>query len=268
MKVDSLAVSDAGFTRPLNKLQMGDPIWIRARARSGCPDIRDHLEAAIFPEDRPEAAIHVMLTETGPETSEFRSLQAVATDDLAIGPTRTIIVRAGLKGASIRVTLDKAPVSRPSRPAAGGKTTGSVARQPSVGVLSKQGNGQTTGGTGRKPVQWTAYKLTSHADPHGGLPKMTVVKIAFKRSAKLAQLRVRRYPVSLSRNDRTGKILWSVNWDSGEIGDQGMASNPAAMDMLQRRAQGMKRGAVAKSGLEALIGQQLGPGSQPKSPAR
>jgi len=292
MKVGSLAINDAGFTKPLDKLQMGDQIWIRAKARSGCPDIRDHLEATIFPEDRPKAAIHVMLTETGPETSEFRSLQAVATDDLEIGPTRTIIIRAGLKGASIRVTVDKAPVSQPSRRPAGGglsaskqgkgKITGGAAHKTPAG--GQRGGGQIVipapVGAGRKPVtpplpqrvakaaQWTVYKLTSYADPHGGLPKMTVVKIAFKRSAKLAQLRVRRYPVSLSRNDQTGKILWSVNWDSGEIGDQGMASNPAAMDMLQHRAQGMRRGAVAKSGLEALIGQQLGAGSQRKSPVR
>ncbi len=110
-----------------------------------------------------------------------------------------------------------------------------------------------------KSVQWTAYRLESFTSMHtGGLPKMNVIKIAFRRGANIAQLHVKSYPVSLSRNDRTGEILWSVNWGSGDIVDQQMSSNPPAMDAVQQNAEGLRNGTVKKSGLAALINGLLG----------
>jgi len=115
-----------------------------------------------------------------------------------------------------------------------------------------------------KPVRWEAYKLQFYPSMHaGGLPKLEVIKVAFRRSANLAQLLVKSYPMSLVRDDRTGLILWSVEWNHGEVEDQRMSSDRAGMDDLEKMAEKMKAGSVAKSGLAAMIGRRLGPKARP-----
>ena len=71
--LNSITITDSTFMNELESVTTGDCIWVKAKASSGCPDIRDHFEVTLSPEDDPTITTRVMLSETGPDTLEFRS---------------------------------------------------------------------------------------------------------------------------------------------------------------------------------------------------
>lgn len=114
-----------------------------------------------------------------------------------------------------------------------------------------------------KPVKWTVYKLA--VKTHGSrLPTMDVLKLSFQKGAKRAAFRVMRYPVSMARNDQTGKILWSINWSAGDVVENEMAVIKDMISSLEIMADDKKKGGVKKSAIAGMINRQLGPDAQQK----
>jgi len=133
-------------------------------------------------------------------------------------------------------------------------------RQLHAGIPAK---GKSTGqAKPTKPVKWTVYKLVVKA--HGSrLPTMDVLKLSFQKGAKRAAFRVMRYPVSLERNDQTGKIIWSIN-SAGDVVENQMAIQKDMIDSLEIMANDKKKGGVAKAALAGMINRRLGPDAEQK----
>jgi len=113
-----------------------------------------------------------------------------------------------------------------------------------------------------KPVKWTVYKLVVQI--HGSrLPTMDVLKLSFQKGATRAAFRVMRYPVSMARNDQTGKIIWSIN-SVGDVVENQMVIQKDMIDALETMANDKKKGSVEKSALAGMINRQLGPDAQQK----
>ncbi|MDX8405743.1 MAG: hypothetical protein R8K50_06270 [Mariprofundus sp.] len=115
-----------------------------------------------------------------------------------------------------------------------------------------------------KPVKWTVYKLVVHA--HGSrLPAMDVLKLSFQKGVKRAAFKVMRYPVSMVRNDQSGKILWRINWSAGDVVENEMAIQKDMIDALEKMADDKKRGGVEKTAIASSVNRQLGPDAQQKN---
>jgi len=114
-----------------------------------------------------------------------------------------------------------------------------------------------------KPVKWTVYKLVVQTHD-SRLTTMDVLKLSFQKGAKRAAFRVMRYPVSLARNDQTGKIIWSIN-SVGDVVENQMVIQKDKIDSLEIMANGKKKGGVNKTALAGMINRQLGPDSMQKN---
>jgi len=158
-------------------------------------------------------------------------------------------------GASMHTSQPKRTVEQPGTISMHGGS-----RQLHAGIPAR-GNppGQTTP---TKVVKWTVYKLVVKS--HGGrLPTMDVLKFSFQKSAKRAAFRVMRYPVSLARNDQSGKIIWSIN-SAGDVEENEMAIQKNKIDSLEIMANNKKKGGVEKAVLTGMIGRQLGADARQK----
>ena len=113
-------------------------------------------------------------------------------------------------------------------------------------------------------VKWTVYKLVVKL--HGSrLPTMDVLKLSFQKDTKRAAFRVMRYPVTMARNDRTGKIIWSINWAAGDVMENEMAAQSAMIGNLEVMADDQRKGSMGKDALAGMINRQLGPDAQQKN---
>ncbi len=254
--LSSVIITDQDFRKPLSSVAEEGHFWIKAKGQSRCPSLKAIAKVAVYPKGANEAdKVQVTLVETGPDSSEFHSLKGISVAELSASPGQTIIVRSGLRGASVKVTGRGGETGKEGLPAEKDK------RGPTQGTDKNPRQEPVKEG---KSVQWTTYRLEVRSHSPGSLPTLDVIRLSFRKSPKRVQLRVTSYPVSLSRNDQTGEILWAVNWGSGDIEDQRITSDKAEMDALSREATRMKRGSVSKSALTVLINRYLGPKARHK----
>jgi len=144
---------------------------------------------------------------------------------------------------------------KPTSPTQGASSPGS----PNTGNASAPGKPKQKQAL-LKPARWDAYKLK--VEPRGsGLPNIDVVKIAFNRTSTRAEMRIRHYPVSLLRDEKSGIISYAVNWRGGDIADQQSANNQEGMKQLSEKASKLRQGTVSKAAIARLIKQQLGKNS-------
>jgi len=113
------------------------------------------------------------------------------------------------------------------------------------------------------PSRWTVYRLKTLSQASGHLPDINVIRIAFRRSASRVAMVVKSYPLSMVRNDQ-GIILWSVNWQNGDIQQNRMAGKPDDRIKLEQEAGRLKAGSVSEQELDSLINKTLGPKARKK----
>lgn len=68
-----LQVTGADYRKTLKVVAAGEPFWVRARAREGCPVAAERLELSLSPVARPGTIRWLTLVETGKDSREYRS---------------------------------------------------------------------------------------------------------------------------------------------------------------------------------------------------
>jgi len=373
-KLSSLTATVRNFTQPLSRVNIDGRFWIKAKGKSRCTDTKGIARAGVYLKGASESDRNViMLMETAPGSSEFRSTKAVSVKELGAIAGQTIVIKAGMRGVNIIVNdpnaakikalkeklnivkaaknelddlrwqwkrlsdyineqhsagkgvadlmrnlrpitariqvartryvelknkhgtikslqteikkldpsyMPQASTVKPSKPKSASTNAPKPQGKQKPPSSSAQGGTTTSPPSGGnatpspskakpkvkqvpiKPERWDAYKLK--VVPRGsGLPNIDVVKIAFNKTATRTQMRIRQYPVSLLRDEKTGVILWKVNWSGDEIMDQASANDETGMAALTAKAHQLRQGAVNRAAITKLIKQQLGNNARP-----
>ena len=73
LKLFDLMVTDRSYTKNISDIEPGDLIWIKTKAHNGRTGVEDTVRVFVYPQGEESKGIEVKLTETGPNTLEFRS---------------------------------------------------------------------------------------------------------------------------------------------------------------------------------------------------
>jgi len=260
-KIQSLRITgQAG--KAISSIAPGGQIRIEARIESVCKVGLQSAMVHVYPGHEKDIGMDVTLIETAPGSGILHSMPLTIHPAWS-GDAVRVAAPGGLRGSKVPLSGSKAvqtpapPVKVQPKPVSSKKSRLAAAKpkqphQPKQKKKEKQ----------TKPVKWTAYKLV--VKTHGSrLPTMDVLKLSFRKGAKRAAFRVMRYPVSMVRNNQTGKIIWSIN-SAGDVVENEMAIQKDMIDALEIMANDKKKGGVAKEAIAGMINRQLGPDAQQK----
>jgi len=277
--------------KAISSVGQGGQIRIEAKLESDCKVGLQSALVHVYPGHEKDIGMDVTLIETAPGSGVLRSIPLTihpgwsgdavrATADGGLRGTKVVLntVRV-LKNPAPKVLMTKSDANSEAKPVTKQVTSlpEKAVKQPTAqpGTISVNGGSRKLHAdlpVKAKPVKqaapatqvkWTAYKLIVNAhDNH--LPTMDVLKLSFQKGSSRAGFRVMRYPVSITRNDQTGKVLWSINWSSGDVVENEMAIQPDMISALETMANDKSKGGVEKNALAGRINSRLGPDAQQK----
>lgn len=98
----------------------------------------------------------------------------------------------------------------------------------------------------------------------GSLHMIDVVQVGWHRQGDEAgRLTVRSYPVTYVRDNRTGVILWTVEWGSGDVEKHLTATGKSGVEDLAQQAAGLKGPFESRGQTGPAIQRILGSSSRP-----
>jgi len=103
-KLSSVSISDESFTKPVSIMDKDGQFWIKAKGKSRCANAKGVARVLAYVKGAAESErAAIVLMETGPGTSEFRSSEAVSVAKLGATEGQTIVIRAGMRGVNVKV---------------------------------------------------------------------------------------------------------------------------------------------------------------------